>query len=66
MPQPLPVRVLRRLACLVRDHRWQRVDYPGADTPDGYFLRCARCGKVRDSGGPGRFSAAASWGAFNG
>lgn len=59
-------RVLRRTVCVLWDHRWQRVNYPGADTADGWYLRCARCGKERDGGGPGRFSGAASWGAFGG
>jgi hypothetical protein len=57
-------RVRRRLVCFLWDHRWQRSYYPDADSEDGYFLRCARCGKERDSGGgPGRFGNAIAWGA---
>ena len=56
-------RVLRRLVCFARDHRWHREYYPDADTEDGYFLRCARCGKERDSEGPGRLGNAIAWGA---
>jgi hypothetical protein len=32
-----------RVRCLLLGHRWLRVRYDGADTSDGFFLRCRRC-----------------------
>ncbi len=38
--------VLKRLTCVVVNHRWARLRYPGS--PDGYYLHCLRCGHERD------------------
>jgi hypothetical protein len=37
--------LLQRLVCVVIDHRYTRVKYPGS--PDGYYLHCLRCGHDR-------------------
>ena len=38
--------MMKRALCMVAGHNWKRVRYPGS--PDGYFLKCLRCAKVRD------------------
>ena len=40
---------VKRVICLVIGHRYLRVRYP--DSPDGYFLRCLRCGLEREDRG---------------
>ncbi len=37
------------LLCLVIGHRYDQLRYP--DSPDGYYLRCRRCGHERDDTG---------------
>ena len=34
---------LSRFRCFLVGHRWLRVPYDDADTPDGFFRRCRRC-----------------------
>ena len=41
--------MLSRMRCLVTGHKWLRVKYAGS--PDGFFLRCKRCGKETDDAG---------------
>ncbi len=45
--------MVKRMICLMIDHRYNRIPYPNA--PADYFLRCRRCGHERDSivKGPG-------------
>ena len=43
--------MLTRIRCLLTGHKWLRVRYP--DSPDGFFLRCKRCGKETDDEGAG-------------
>ena len=52
---------LNRLRCLLVGHRWQRVPYDGADTSDGFMLRCRRCAteNLRESSG---VNGAVAWG----
>jgi hypothetical protein len=38
-----------RAVCTVLGHRFLRIRYPGS--PDGYFLRCTRCGREREEKG---------------
>lgn len=52
--------MMARLLCLVTGHRWSRASYPAADMPDGYFLRCRRCGKEKET--PDR----AHWASYGG
>lgn len=52
--------MMTRLLCLVIGHRWSRAEYPGADAPDGYFLRCRRCAHEKET--PDR----AHWAAYGG
>jgi hypothetical protein len=33
---------MKRLLCTVLSHRYARVRYPSS--PDGFYLRCLRCG----------------------
>jgi len=49
--------MLKRAVCVVINHKYQRVRYP--ESPDGYFLRCLRCGHERDEPGVGPSMAAA-------
>ncbi|WP_460459819.1 hypothetical protein [Angustibacter peucedani] len=37
-----------RIRCKLLGHHYVRVRYP--DSPDGYYLRCLRCHKERDTG----------------
>ena len=41
------------MICAVLSHSYLRIRYPGS--PDGFFLKCARCAKERDdfAGGGG-------------
>jgi hypothetical protein len=35
----------RWTTCLVRNHRWAKISYPGdGEERGGFFLRCLRCG----------------------
>lgn len=46
--------VLRRALCLVVGHNQTRHRYPaapGQDAPEGWFLKCVRCGKITESEG---------------
>jgi hypothetical protein len=40
---------VKRVICLAIGHRYLRARYP--DSPDGYFLRCRRCGREREEPG---------------
>jgi hypothetical protein len=42
---------MKRPLCLLFGHKYLRLRYPGS--PDGYFLRCDRCGHERDEPGGG-------------
>ena len=42
---------MKRVLCAVLGHRYLRFRYPGS--PDGYYLKCARCAKERDEIGGG-------------
>jgi hypothetical protein len=37
-----------RWICRVVGHRYDHVRYPDSDVPEGYFLRCRRCGHERE------------------
>ncbi len=37
-----------RWICRVVGHRYDHVRYPDSDVPEGYFLRCRRCGPERE------------------
>jgi hypothetical protein len=52
---------LSRLRCLLVGHRWQRVPYDGADTSEGFLLRCRRCATENHSESSG-VSGAVAWG----
>lgn len=46
--------MLKRVVCMVLDHNWSRQRYPGlpgADQPEGTYLKCVRCGKVDEGAG---------------
>lgn len=44
----------QRWKCWVVTHKFVRIRYPGS--PDGHFLRCARCGKEREERGGAGYS----------
>lgn len=47
--------VLIRVVCFVWGHNQTRHRYPpeapGLDAPDGWFLKCVRCGKANEGEG---------------
>ena len=55
--------LLKRTTCLLLGHNQTRQRYPpdkpGQDAPEGWFLKCARCGKVDEGAGlpPGPMAA---------
>ena len=53
--------MLTRLRCLAAGHRWNKIRYPEADTAEGYFLRCRRCGKENHDDSSG-VDGAMGWG----
>jgi hypothetical protein len=50
-----------RAPCFLVGHRWQKIRYEGADTPDGFFLRCRRCAKENHTE-PSGVNGAVAWG----
>jgi hypothetical protein len=42
------VLMLKRVRCLLIDHRWVKTPYPDGDTADAFYLRCKKCGRSRD------------------
>ena len=42
---------MRRVLCLLKGHGWVKTRYEGADTAEGYYLTCRRCGRQRHGGG---------------
>lgn len=57
-------RVVKRAVCFVRSHRWTKRRYAGADTDEGYYLHCLRCGKDNHhAGGPSTGMGGAGFGA---
>jgi hypothetical protein len=53
---------LSRLRCFLVGHSWLRVPYDGgADTSDGFFLRCRRCA-AENYKEPSGVSGAMLWG----
>ena len=42
--------VTRSTTCKLRGHRWVAVTYPG--TEDSRFVRCLRCARRTEKGGP--------------
>ena len=42
-----------RVWCFVVGHKWHKLAYEGADTGDGFYLRCRRCGKENHDDDPG-------------
>ena len=44
----------RRWKCWLVSHKYLRIRYP--ESPDGHFLRCARCGKEREERGGAGYS----------
>ena len=45
--------MLSRLVCLLLGHKWVKTAYDGADTRDGFFLRCKRCREENDADSSG-------------
>lgn len=47
--------MLRRVVCFLLGHNWSRHRYPaavpGADQPEGTYLKCVRCSKVEEGEG---------------
>jgi hypothetical protein len=42
-------------------HQWDKVMYPDADSPNGFFLRCRRCGKEREAPGSAAGATKGRW-----
>lgn len=49
-----------RVLCAITSHPYVRIRYP--DSPDGYFLRCKRCGREREESYGGGYASGMDWG----